>query len=642
MASIESEVIDPSAAIERFKKAASELALSRRSFMGMGVAGAAAAGAVLLSTPSVAQEPLHNGYPQVDVLNFLLQVKYITATLYSYLTAGKDLPPASGATVGSAQVFNPPNQIVFTSVANGPSAQQLTDMFNEMYYDELSHVIDLRNLIQSASPGQPVGATAVASRANLNLLGNSLPATTPPTAAITMTQSQAIAMSRMLEDLSVSAAAGATAYLTGTNLAYVSQMMAADGFHAGALRLVAIQAGAQYQPTEFPFGNVTSSAETLESISGFTTAASKTVYAMNLGTAAPSVGNIVLGTGLSVPNSVITAVVNQPSVTPYAIATSGSAVLTTVSTTATILPGQPITGTGIPANAYVKSVTANTITISANATATTAKVTLTGATVSGSNVILGASNVASSVVGQQVTGTGIPANTMITAATSNPNTLVLSNNATSSSTVTVTGNVTSGNNVITNVSSVTGVVVGLPISGAGIPAGATVAAIDNSNPLAMTITISVVASASGTAVALTCATPVTLTIPTEIVTVGQSSIALAGAIPSTSVLTLNIVQADSMDVIPGDPGSASASAGGPSLIAGTTPSTYQGFFNTAGAGSTSATGTQAGLAFARNFSQVLQVLLGTNATNAFVTNQSSEGGFYPYGVTGTISSIQPF
>ena len=639
MASIESEVIDPSTAIERFKKTASELALSRRSFMGMGVAGAAAAGAVLLSPPSAAQEPLHNGYPQVDVLNFLLQVKYITATLYSYLTTGKDLPSDSGATVGSAQVFNPPKQMTFTSVANGPSAQQLTDMFNEMFYDELSHVIDLRNLIQSASPGQPVGATAVASRANLNLLGNSLPATTPPTAAITMTQSQAIAMSRMLEDLSVSAAAGAAVYLTGTNLAYVSQMMAADGFHAGALRLVAIQAGAQYQPTEFPFGNVTSSAETLESISGFTTAASKTVYAMNLGTAAPSVGNIVLGTGLSVPNSVITAVVNQPSVTPYAIATSGSATLTNVSDTSTVLPGQPITGTGIPANTYVLSTTSNTISISAKATATTAKVTLTGATVSGSNVVLGASNVGSSVVGQQVTGTGIPANTMITLATSNPNTLVLSNNATASSTVTVTGNVTSGNNVITNVSSATGVVVGLPISGAGIPAGATVAAIDTTN---LTITISVVASASGTPVALTCATPVTLTIPTEIVTVGQSSIALAGAIPSTSVLTLNIVQADSMDVIPGDPGSASASAGGPSLIAGTSPSTYQGFFNTAGAGSTSATGTQAGLAFARNFSQVLQVLLGTNATNAFVTNQSSEGGFYPYGVTGTISSIQPF
>jgi hypothetical protein len=639
MASIESEVIDPSAAIERFKKAAAELAFSRRSFMGMGVAGAAAAGAVLLATPSPAQEPLHNGYPQVDVLNFLLQVKYITATLYSYLTTGSDLPAASGTTVGSAQVFNPPKQITFTSIANGPSAQQLTDMFNEMFYDELSHVIDLRNLIQSASPGQPVGATAVASRANLNLLGNSLPATTPPTAAITMTQSQAIAMSRMLEDLSVSAAAGAAVYLTGTNLAYVSQMMAADGFHAGALRLVSIQAGAQYQPTEFPFGNVTSSAETLESIAGFTTATSKTIYAMNLGTAAPSVGNIALGTGLSVPQSVIASVVDQPSVTPYGIATSGSATITNVSDTSTILSGQPISGTGIPANAYVKSVTANTITISANASATTKAVTLSGATVAGSNVILGATNVASSVVGQQVTGTGIPANTMITAATSSPNTLVLSNNATASSTATFTGDVSSGNNVIKNVSSFTGITLGLPISGAGIPSGATVAALDTTD---LTVTISVVASATATGVTLTCATLVTLTIPTELVTVGQSSITLTGAIPSTSVLTLNIVQADSMDVVPGDPGSASASAGGPSLIAGTSPSTYQGFFNTAGAGSTSATGTQAGLAFARNFSQVLQVLLGTNATNTFVTNQSSEGGFYPYGVTGTISSIQPF
>jgi hypothetical protein len=639
MASIESEVIDPSAAIDRFRKAASELAVSRRSFVGMGVAGAAAAGVALLSaSDAAAQEPLHNGYPEIDVLNFLLQVKYITATLYSYLTQGADLPPASGAAVGSAQVFNQPAKLTFTAVANGPSAQQLTDMFNEMYYDELNHLMDLRNLIQSASPGQPVGATAVASRNNLDLLGSSAPAKAP-SATTTMTQSQAIAMSRMLEDLSVTASAGAAVFLTGTNLAYVLQMMAADGFHAAALRLVSIQSGAQYQPTGFPFGNVTSSAETLESISGFTTATSKTVYAMNLGTASPSVGNIVLGTGLSVPQSVITAIVDQPTVTPYAIATSGSATLTNVSDTSTILAGQPITGTGIPANTYVLSTTPNSIAISAKATATTKAVSLSGATVSGSNVILGATNVAASVLGQQVTGAGIPANTMITATTSNPNTLVLSNNATVSSTITVKGTVAANSTLITAVSTLTGVTVGLPISGAGIPAGSTVTALDLA---ALTITISAVATADGTAVTLTCATPVTLTIPTEIVTVGQSSITLAGAIASTAVLTLNVVQADSMDVVPGDPGSASTSAGGPSLIAGTSPSSYQGFFNTAGSGSTAATGTQVGLAFARNFSQVLQVLLGTNATNSLVTNQSSEGGFYPFGVSGTINSIQPF
>src|SRR6185312_5834593 len=300
MASIEPEVSDPSAAIERFRKAASELALSRRSFMGMGVAGAAAAGVALLSAPgAVAQEPVHNGYPQTDVLNFLLQVKYITATLYSYLTHGTDLPASSGVTANTAQVFNQPKQITFTAITNGPTAQQLTDMFNEMYYDELNHVIDLRNLIAATSPGQPVGATAVASRNNLDLLGSSAPAKAPSSTTTTMTQSQAIAMSRMLEDLSVTAAAGTAAFLTGTNLAYVLQMMAADGFHAAALRLVAIQAGTPYQPTGFPFGNVTASAETLESISGFTTAASNIVYAMNLGTLDPSVGNIALGTGLS-------------------------------------------------------------------------------------------------------------------------------------------------------------------------------------------------------------------------------------------------------------------------------------------------------------------------------------------------------
>src|SRR6185312_7829437 len=264
-------------------------------------------------------------------------------------------------------------------------------------------------------------------------------------------------------------------------------------------------------------------------------------------------------------------------------------------------------------------------------------------TVTGSNIILGASNVSTSaVLGQQVTGTGIPANTMVTAVTSNPNTLILSNNATASSTVSVTGTVTTGSNVVTAVSSVTGVVVGLPISGAGIPAGSTVTAIDKTDPNALTITLSSIATTTGTGVALTAATTETLTIPTEIVTVGQSSITLVGNMAATSVLTLNVVQADPMDVVPGDPGSASTSAGGPSAIPKTSPTVYQGFFNTAGAGSSSTTGTQAGLAFARNFSQVLQVLFGTNATNSLVTNQSSEGGFYPFGVSGAISSIQPF
>jgi hypothetical protein len=62
---------------------------------------------------------------------------------------------------------------------------------------------------------------------------------------------------------------------------------------------------------------------------------------------------------------------------------------------------------------------------------------------------------------------------------------------------------------------------------------------------------------------------------------------------------------------------------------------YQGFFNTAGAGNGSG-GTPAGFAFARTFSQVLQVLFNTATTQ---TTQATSGGFFPSGVGGTITGV---
>jgi hypothetical protein len=65
---------------------------------------------------------------------------------------------------------------------------------------------------------------------------------------------------------------------------------------------------------------------------------------------------------------------------------------------------------------------------------------------------------------------------------------------------------------------------------------------------------------------------------------------------------------------------------------------YQGFFNTAGAGTSSATSTPAGFAFARSFQQILAVLYGYNSTNSAITTQNYQGGFFPFGVSGQINS----
>ncbi len=567
MASNETEVLDPEAAIEKLRKIASQVALSRRHFMALGVAGAAAAGTGLLSTPTAAaQEPSHNGYSQVDVLNFLLNVKYLTATLYSYITQGADLPASSGATIGTGQVYNPVAKITFS----GTNAQQITDMFNEMYYDELGHVIDLRNLIESMTPGQPVGGTAVVARQSLNLLGNSAPGTAPSTTTTTMTPAQAIGFARLLEDLSGSACAGAAGYLSGTNRAYVSQMMAVDGFHAGAVRLTAIQNNSQLQASGYTFLGVTASAETLLTFSGNFTSGAASFYAM-----------------------LVSAVV-VPTV------------------------GNAVSGNNVPQGAVISALVGNPV--------------FAGAIVQGSASVTGVASNAGLATGQFIVGTGIPVGTTITAiGTSAPYTLTLSNIATTTNAAAslsvlintaITGNITSGSASVTTLSSTAGLAAGQLITGTGIPANATIASV---NAAASTLTLSANATATTAKLAIT---------------VGTTQVTLNKNLLGSGINTVTVIQPDSMDVQPADPGTAALSAAGPAAISGSSPAVYQGFFNTAGA-ATSNGSTPAGFAFARTFSQVLQVLINYNASNSIDANQNFEGGFYPVGVNGVINVIQP-
>jgi len=65
--------------------------VNRRSFIAAsGVAGAAAGAALVSSPKALAQQPSNpNGYAQVDVLNLMLNIKYLKATLYSYPHPGR-------------------------------------------------------------------------------------------------------------------------------------------------------------------------------------------------------------------------------------------------------------------------------------------------------------------------------------------------------------------------------------------------------------------------------------------------------------------------------------------------------------------------------------------------------------------------
>ncbi len=218
MASNEIEVLDPAATVEKLKKISAGRALNRRNFMAaLGMTGAAAGAALLTGCDNSTTAATGTTAPlqQNDILNFALNLEYLEATFYSYITTGADLP--STVTAGSGAVTGAPSaKLVFT----GSNAAQITDMLNEIYYDELSHVKDLLSVL---------GVLAVP-RPAINLA-----------AAGAITATNALSIARLFEDVGVTAYAGAAASLNSTNLAYAMQILAVEGFHAGALRLVSIQ-----------------------------------------------------------------------------------------------------------------------------------------------------------------------------------------------------------------------------------------------------------------------------------------------------------------------------------------------------------------------------------------------------------------
>ncbi len=629
MASNEVEVLDPATPVEQLKKFASERVLNRRHFIAaLGVAGAAAAGTELVRSgpTALAQQPKPSGYAQADVLNFLLNIKYLKATLYSYITQGADLPAADFANLGSGGVFNPPKQITFTAFGSA-SAQEITDLFNAMYFDELNQLIALRNLI---AQGASLTDSAVASRPTMNLLGTG---TTTATATTTVTPVQAIATLRMLEDLSASAFAGATIYLTGTNLAYVTQALAVNSFHAGALRLLSIQSGAPYYSPQ----TLTTTGPTTQSqnsFSGVTIPGSNTVY--NFAPTNPIVvGSILSGPTIPV-DTVVTAVSPVPVYTGSLTGTTAAPnlLVTNLSNTAGLAVGQVISGSGIPANSVITNITGTTLTLGtvtgyssvtppttpifngltgiagtggtgmtvgtyplvftggggtgAAGTLTvltplTFSVTLTSfgsgyvtapavsAATGGTPPVLTASvasqitTTANNVVltigflayifkgsavlqyvsptagltpGQLLSGTGVPSASYIS-PTGGVNvaaaTVQMSAVASASSTVTPTGTVTSGSPLITAVSSTSGILPGMPITGTGILAGTLVTGL-GVNQAGPTITMSTNATATSTTTS-TASPTAYLTAGSNVITAlsSLSAFAAGGSVTGTNI-----------------------------------------------------------------------------------------------------------
>jgi hypothetical protein len=216
MASNEIEILEPSAKVETLKKIAAGRATDRRYFLAaLGMTGAVA-GAALMSGCSTSNTVASSAptAAETNVLNFALNLEYLEATFYSYITQGTDL--ATALTGGGPAPTGTPGKLSFTYA----NAAQITDLLNEIYFDEINHVTYLRSLLGSAAVPRPA----------INLA-----------AAGTITASNALSIARLFEDVGVTAYAGAAAALNTSNLTFAGQILAVESFHSGALRLVSIQ-----------------------------------------------------------------------------------------------------------------------------------------------------------------------------------------------------------------------------------------------------------------------------------------------------------------------------------------------------------------------------------------------------------------
>ena len=193
----------------------------RRKFLTtLGATAAVASAAALTGCSSAGSITLPSASPSVlDILNFALNLEYLEASFYLYVTTGSGLPTADmgtspGTVTGGAKVafVNP----IVASAAN------------QLALDEREHVEFLRTTIAT------VGGTPV-SMPNLNLAAGG---------AVTSDLTFLAAATR-LEATGVSAYIGGAQYLVSSTaaLTYAAQILDTEAQHEGFIRELCINLG---------------------------------------------------------------------------------------------------------------------------------------------------------------------------------------------------------------------------------------------------------------------------------------------------------------------------------------------------------------------------------------------------------------
>ncbi len=197
--------------------------LSRRKFLG-GLSGATALAvtAGFIEMPKLsAQAAAAPAIP--DVLNFALNLEYLEANLYYFVTTGNSLPTTySGTPTGAATL---PPVALYTAVKANPQVYALAQALAQ---DELNHINDLRTAITSLG-GTPINQPA------LNYAAK----------GVVTTVAQFLATARQFTALGNSAYAGAAQFLVSNPavLTTAAQILGAEGQHLGSVNYQCIAQG---------------------------------------------------------------------------------------------------------------------------------------------------------------------------------------------------------------------------------------------------------------------------------------------------------------------------------------------------------------------------------------------------------------
>ena len=188
--------------------------LNRRGFLGA-MLGAAAAATLTGTRSAYAQAA---AVPITDVLNFALNLEYLEANFYLYVSTGAGLSAAQNGN-GVAVQGAPPK---LTLDANTLAVTQA------LAQDEVNHIADLRSAVTSLG-GTPIPQPLI------NLAANG---------AIT-TQAQFLAAARQFTALGGSAYVGSAQLLVSNPaiLTTASQILGAEGQHAGAIAYLCVNQG---------------------------------------------------------------------------------------------------------------------------------------------------------------------------------------------------------------------------------------------------------------------------------------------------------------------------------------------------------------------------------------------------------------